>query len=140
MRAVIDTSVLVSGLLSRRSYPARVLDAWVFRQFTPVVSPDLAREYASVLAREKFNSLGPVEKRLHVLERLLSLPWVVMVYPVEKITAVSSDPKDNMVLECAVGGKVRWVVSGDQHLLSLGSFGDLAVVTAAQFTEILQLF
>lgn len=66
MRAVIDTNVLVSGLLSRRNYPARVLDAWVFNQFTPVVSPDLAKEYASVLAREKFNSLGPVEKRLHV--------------------------------------------------------------------------
>ena len=139
MRAVIDTSVLVSGLLSRRSYPARVLDAWVFNQFTPVVSPDLAKEYASVLAREKFNSPGPVEKRLHVLEKLLSLPWVVMVYPAEKVIAVSSDPKDNMVLECAVGGKARWVVTGDQHLLSLGSFGDFTVVTAAQFAKVLCL-
>ncbi|MEW6425297.1 MAG: putative toxin-antitoxin system toxin component, PIN family [Bacillota bacterium] len=139
MRAVIDTSVLVSGMLSKKSYPARVLDAWVFNRFSPVVSPDLVKEYAAVLARAKFDALGPAEKRLHALERLLSFPWVVMVHPEEKIVVVSADPKDNMVLECAAGGKAPWVVTGDKHLLRLGSYEDIAIVTAEQFAKVLRL-
>ncbi|BAF58584.1 predicted nucleic acid-binding protein [Pelotomaculum thermopropionicum SI] len=139
MRAVIDTSVLVSGMLSKKSYPARVLDAWVFNRFSPVISPDLAKEYAAVLTRAKFDVLGPVEKRLQALERLLSFPWVVIAHPEEKIVVVSADPKDNTVLECAAGGKTPWVVSGDKHLLRLGSYKDITIVTAEQFAKVLRL-
>ncbi|WP_027718323.1 putative toxin-antitoxin system toxin component, PIN family [Desulfovirgula thermocuniculi] len=135
MRAVVDTSVLVSGMLSRRSYPARVLDAWILKRFEPVVSPELVKEYINVPTRAKFAVLGPVEKRLQVLESLLSLPWVVMVHPEEKITAVTEDLQDNVVLECAVCGRASWVVTGDKHLLGLKSFEGIAIVTAEQFAK-----
>ncbi len=114
MRAVIDTSVVVSGFLSRKSYPAKVLDAWILGQFTPVVSPELVKEYASVLARDKFAVLGSVTDRINLLEKILALPWVTMVYPKEKVFVVSKDPKDNKFLECAVEGKAKWVVTGDR--------------------------
>ena len=140
MRAVVDTSVLISGMLSKRSYPARVLDAWILKRFEPVVSPELVKEYTSVLARAKFAVLGPVEKRLQVLEMLLSLPWVVMVYPEEKIAVVTADLQDNVILECAVCGRASWVVTGDKHLLRLKSFRGINIVTAEQFAkEILDL-
>ncbi|HBQ28319.1 nucleotide-binding protein [Peptococcaceae bacterium SCADC1_2_3] len=137
MRAVIDTSVLISGMLSNKSYPARVLDGWNFHKFEPVVSPDLAREYAVVLTRKRFDRLGSFEKRAEVLQRLFDLPWVTMAYPQEKIDVITADRKDNMILECAVAGKARYIVTGDNHLLDLSMFRDIEMVNAQRFIEIL---
>lgn len=121
MRAVVDTSVLVSAFLSKRSHPAKVLDAWVLGQFAPVVSPELVREYAAVLVRDKFAVLGSVADRINLLEGILALPWVVMVHPKERVSVVQKDPEDDKVLECAIEGKAGWVVTGDKHLLELRS-------------------
>lgn len=137
MRAVIDTSVLVSGFLSRKGYPTKVLDAWVLRRFTPVVSPELVKEYTVVLARDKFAVLGSARERAELLERILSLPWVVMVYPQKSVSMVTKDPQDNKVLECAMEGKAGWVVTGDKHLLELSRVEDIAIVTAKEFARIL---
>ncbi|MDH7577534.1 MAG: putative toxin-antitoxin system toxin component, PIN family [Bacillota bacterium] len=138
MRAVIDTSVLVSGFLSRKSYPAEVLDAWILGRFTPVVSLELVKEYVAVLARDKFAVLGSVTNRIGLLEKILALPWVTMVYPKEKVSIVSKDPKDNKLLECAVEGKAEWVVTGDKHLLELRCMGDIAIVPAEDFVQTLK--
>lgn len=138
MRAVIDTSVLVSGFLSKKSYPAKVLDAWILGGFTPVVSPELVKEYVAVLTRDKFAVLGSVTDRINLLEKILALPWVTMVYPKEKVFIVSKDPNDNKLLECAVEGKARWVVSGDKHLLELRCMGDIKIITAEKFVQTLE--
>lgn len=135
MRVVVDTNVLISGMLSTGSYPARVLDGWVFGKFVPVVSPELIREYSAVLARKKFNVLGGIEERLEVLQKLLEFPWVLLIHPVEKIKAIAEDPKDDMVLECAVTGKASRIVTGDDHLLSLGVFRGIEIVTSKFFFE-----
>lgn len=66
-----------------------------------------------------------MEKRADVLQRLLDLPWVTMVYPQEKIDVITVDRKDNMILECAVAGKARYIVTGDNHLLNLSLFRDI---------------
>ena len=78
MRAVIDTNVVVSGMISRKSYPAKVLDSWALGQFTPVVSPELVREYAAVLTREKFATWGQLTA--HGFGKC-SRCSAVMVYP-----------------------------------------------------------
>ncbi|KKM11000.1 nucleotide-binding protein [Clostridiales bacterium PH28_bin88] len=135
MRVVIDTNVLISGMLSTGSYPARVLDGWVFGKFVPVVSPELIREYSVVLARKKFNLLGGIEERLEVLQKLLEFPWVLLIHPVEKIKAIVEDPKDDMVLECAAAGKASRIVTGDEHLLNLGVFRGIEIVTPKFFFE-----
>jgi len=38
--------------------------------------------------------------------------------------------------ECAADGKAPWVVSGDKHLLRLGSYKDITIVTAEQYDKI----
>lgn len=47
MKVVIDTNVLISGLLFG-GVPARVLAAWTDGLVTLVVSPDILREYRRV--------------------------------------------------------------------------------------------
>ena len=53
------------------------------------------------------------------------------------LRAVVADPDDDKVLECAEVGGATHVVTGDRrHLLPLGSFKGIAIVTAADFLTI----
>lgn len=51
---VIDTCILVSGLLNPQGPPARVLDLVLIRDLTPVFDDRMMAEYAEVLARPAF--------------------------------------------------------------------------------------
>ena len=54
MKAVLDTNVLVSGLLSHAGPPARLLDAIETGLLIPVFSEPILFEYLDVLLRPKF--------------------------------------------------------------------------------------
>ncbi|MDP9750273.1 MULTISPECIES: putative toxin-antitoxin system toxin component, PIN family [Thermoanaerobacter] len=138
MRAVIDTNILISGFISKRSYPAKVLDYWILNKINPVVSRKIVEEYADVLARDKFSALGSTEERLNLLHRILSLDWVVFVYPQQKIDVIKDAPKDNIFLECAIEGNCEFVVSGDQHLLQLKEYRNIKIIKAEEFINLLK--
>jgi len=46
-----------------------------------------------------------------------------------------ADDKDQMFLAAAVEGKVDLIVSGDHHLLELGSYAGIPIITVRQFLE-----
>ena len=135
MRAVIDTNILISGLVSKRTYPAKVLDLWIMNRFEPVISNEIVKEYSTVLVRDKFSCLGSVKERLDLLNKFLSLEHVIMAYPLQKADIIKDDPKDNIFLECSIAGNCKFVVSGDQHLLRLKEYGDTRIVTAEEFVR-----
>lgn len=138
MRAVIDTNVLISGFISRESYPAKLVDGWVEKRFEPVVSEEIIREYREVFARDRFSALGSVEERLKLLGTLLSFEHVVLVNPQERICMVKDDPGDDIFLECAAAGECEFIISGDQHLLKLKQYKNIKVITAKEFIELLK--
>lgn len=137
MRAVIDTNVLISGIVSKKSYPAKIINYWILNKFDPVVSPEIVEEYAEVLTRDKFSALGTVSMRLDFLNKLLSLDWVLLVHPNQKLNIIKEDPKDNIFLECAVEGECKFIVSGDHHLLQLGEYESIRIITAEEFINLL---
>jgi putative PIN family toxin of toxin-antitoxin system len=135
MRAVIDTNILISGFISSKSYPAKVVDLWVTGNFEPVVSKEIIAEYSVVLIRDKFSVLGSVEQRLDLLTRLLSLPNVVLVTPQQKVNIVKNDPKDNIFLECALEGRCKYIVSGDQHLREIKEYREIKILEPCEFVD-----
>lgn len=58
MRVVLDTNVLVSGLLVPSSPPGQIVQAWRHGQFTVVMSDPLPKEVERVLGYPK------IQKRL----------------------------------------------------------------------------
>jgi len=58
-----------------------------------------------------------------------------VVHPEVVLDAVPDDPDDNRVLECAVKGEAEFIVSGDKHLLRLGSYEGIVIVTVRQFLQ-----
>jgi putative PIN family toxin of toxin-antitoxin system len=54
LRVILDTNVLVSGLISAHGPPGRILDGILLGDLVPVVDDRVLAEYADVLARPRF--------------------------------------------------------------------------------------
>jgi len=52
------------------------------------------------------------------------------------IHGVCRDPKDDMILECALNANAAAIVTGDKDLLVLQRYRDLRVLTARQYVEL----
>ena len=125
---VLDTNVLVSSLW--RGAPFSVVKRWRDGQLGVIISPAILREYLDVLSR--FTPATDVTE----WARLLSDPRrVTFVEPRERIGVIRDDPSDNRFLECAVTGNADAIVSGDRHLLNLGTFRSIPIVSPAAFLE-----
>lgn len=61
-----------------------------------------------------------------------------IVEPTNRLSHIKEDPDDNRVLECAVAGDAKYIVTGDQHVLGLGEFSGIKIVTASQFLEYME--
>jgi predicted nucleic acid-binding protein len=57
----------------------------------------------------------------------------IVVEPAQAVSVVQADPADDRVLEAAAEGKAEVIVSGDRHLLRLGSWRDMAVLDPPTF-------
>ena len=132
MRVVLDTNVFVSMTLG--GHIGKINDAWKADQFTLVVSDAILSEYLDVLSRPKLHLTAEVVSVVIArVERQAEF-----VSPTESVQAVEADPSDNKFLEAALAGKVNYVVSGDNHLLKIGSFRDIPIITAHEFIDLLK--
>jgi len=142
VRAVVDTNVLVSGLLVAEGPPRPVLDAWLDDRFTLVTSPYQLEELTHVLAYPRVAErirLAPAELAA-ILSGLMTL---ALVTPGDlQRPGVTRDPKDDAILARAIvggaeEGAAEYIVSGDHDLLSLGETRGFQAVTPRRFLEVI---
>jgi putative PIN family toxin of toxin-antitoxin system len=132
IRAVLDTNVLVSAIISGGK-SRDLLKRGIARQYLVVTSDLILKELVSVLSRPKFKTS---EDEVH--RTIVALIRTVDVVDVRtKIKAVVVDPKDDMVIETAVDGDAEIIVSGDNHLLSLQTFEGIKIVTVEEMLSYL---
>jgi uncharacterized protein len=131
VRAVIDTNVLVSGLLWRGA-PHALIEQVRAGALTLISSPALLAEFAEVIERPKFRpilartGLKP-ERLLAELRRLAEI-----VDPPPLPAPVSRDRSDDAVLALAAASQADLIVSGDADLLTLGAYAGIAIVDATK--------
>jgi predicted nucleic acid-binding protein len=58
------------------------------------------------------------------------------VIPTQKLNVIKEDPPDNRILECAVDGRSEYIVTRDNDLLRLGSYGGTKIIKVADFLGI----
>lgn len=75
----------------------------------------------------------PAEVASSIIQEIESISDLVVAS--RSIDVVQADPYDNMILERALAGKVDYIVSGDSHLLDLGEFEGIRIITPAQMLE-----
>ncbi len=138
IRAVLDTNVLVSGLMGAKGAPRQALDAWLEGQFTLVTSLYLVDEFVHVLQYPR------IAERLQVTEDELAAILAALLSQAEvvpeqlQLPGVTRDPKDDAVVACAVEGSADYIVSGDQDLLVLDRYESVTVVTPRHFMKVLR--
>ena len=109
VRVVLDTNVVVSGLRSRAGASYRVLSMLGREGFTPVVTVPLVLEYEKALCEPRVAvPFSPDEIRRY-LNYVCSASDCRMVHFLWR--PLLKDQKDDMVLEAAVNGQCRFIVT-----------------------------
>ncbi len=129
-RIVVDTNVLVSGLLFNGK-PGELVRLWKEGRVVPLCSKGIVREYLRVLAYPKFQ-LSESEIDFLLTHEMLPYFEVLTVTPGKPF--VTMDPSDDKFIWCAIEGHAEVIVSGDEHLLNLVS-SPVPVITVTQFIE-----
>jgi putative PIN family toxin of toxin-antitoxin system len=127
-RIVVDTNVLVSGLLFG-GVPGGVVALWQKGKVRPLCSKEIIEEYLRVLAYPKFR-LGEPEIEFILTHEILPYFEVIAVPPGKPM--VAADPADDKFIWCALAGGATAIVSGDEHLLKLKD-SPVPVLSAAEF-------
>ena len=138
MRVVVDTNVVVSRYLVPQGKPARILSHWEEGDFDLLVSEPILDECRRVLRYDRLRARHGMNDAA-IEQVIVGLrTFATMVVPRQAIRAVDSDPDDDKFLECAVAGGAEFVVSGDRHLLDLGSYQGIQILPPAAFLAYLE--
>lgn len=130
-RCVFDTNVLVSALFFDTSKPAQAFFA-ALRNGEVILSADVISELSEVLGREKFRRYVTEDEREFFLRSLLREATLVEI---RERFQVCRDPKDDKFLELAMNGSADCIVTGDDDLLSLGTFRSVEILTPSDFLD-----
>lgn len=131
IRAVVDTNVLISGLLGSRTN-WRVIEAFRNEQFLLVTSPLLIEEFLRVSSRPRLAIYFSAKERQAIAWFLQTQTHVVS--PRQHFHACR-DPKDDLLLDVAVAAKASVLVTGDQDLLILHPFRRISILSPTQFLK-----
>jgi putative PIN family toxin of toxin-antitoxin system len=132
MRAVIDTGVLVSGLIRRTGTPGEILRLLRDGRFSVIFSTPILVEVIEVLGRPAFRSKYHIlPDDINALVNLIRLRGELVM--IEGQVTACRDPKDNKFLEAARSGQVDAIVSGDADLLDLVMFDGIPILRPAEF-------
>jgi uncharacterized protein len=93
LRVVLDTNVVVSGLLLQKGAPAAILDAVTSKQFRCYISESLLDEYREVLTRDYLGL-----DRHRAARFIGDLREVAIFVGPRKKVAVARDPDDDRVM------------------------------------------
>jgi putative PIN family toxin of toxin-antitoxin system len=136
IRAVFDTNVLVSYLLTHRPPAATLIDRHLAREdFLLVTARDLLEELDRVLRYPKLQRYFTDSERTRFIALLMALAEVVELP--ESIPRICRDPDDDRVIACAVAGKADVIITGDQDLLALERVGRILIWSPTQLVEAL---
>lgn len=133
LRAVPDTNIIVSGTISSSGAPFEVLEGWRHRRFTLVTSPPILKEVERVFEYSRIKKAYGLDAKTidQILARLVKYSAVI---PGElTVTEIKDDPADDLFLACAVEGEADFIVTGDRHLLEVGTYRGVWIKTAQRF-------
>lgn len=133
MKVVLDTNVLLSGLMFPEGTPGRIVAAWIEARFEVVFSLDQLAEIGRVLEYPKIRSkLGWDDEQIELFIKQLYLRAEV-VEPGPLSVDIPRDASDAPILATLVTAKAELLVTGDSDLLALS--GKYPIETPVEFVR-----
>jgi len=134
LRAVMDTNVLVSGVMWR-GVPFELL-RWAEKNSLVIyTSLEILAEVHRVLHYPKFQQYIDNQQASpgELFVKIASVCTIIQVDQVVK--GVCSDADDEKFLSCTLAANVEVLVSGDRHLLNLVQYQSVRILTAREFYQ-----
>jgi putative PIN family toxin of toxin-antitoxin system len=129
LRVVFDTNIYISAFITPGGRGEAAYRQAVDGRLALFTSVPILTELARKL-REKFEW-----DDAHLTAAIRHVAAVAtVVRPTERLALLADDP-DNRILECALVANAEAIVTGDRHLLALGSYQGVQVITLAKFLE-----
>ncbi len=134
MEAVLDTNLLISGVLWK-GIPFQLLRWAENGELVIYTSLEILAEVHRVLHYPKFEKIiNTVERSPNDLfAKLISLCTLIRV--TRTVKGVCVDPDDEKFLSCALSANCDVLVSGDKHLLDIGKYRSVRILTAKAFYQ-----
>lgn len=137
IRAVIDTNVLVSGIISPKGAPRKILNLAKKEIFKTVSSVSINHEVLSALHRDHiYTKYNLTEGTIEDISAFL-YEGTILTEDRYAISKIKKDPEDNKFIACALEGEADYIVSGDDHLLRLKHYRGVQIVDAQGFLKVL---
>jgi putative PIN family toxin of toxin-antitoxin system len=136
LSVVLDTNVVISGFLWKGA-PRTIMGMIETEDIKAFSSVQLFEELREVLEYKK------IKKRLveigYTIEESLTQyeAFTIPVFPSEsKYPIVTDDPDDDIVVLTALAAGADFIITGNRHLLDLGSYRNINIVSPSQFLRI----
>lgn len=123
MTVTFDTNVLLSATLWDGSVAQKLLFSLIKQNVRIYSSTEILSEYQKVLKRDFDFSDDEVAE---IMEKVLA--FVTLVSPSRKVTVVKDDPDDNLIVECALESKSKYLITYDSHLLNLKEYAGINII------------
>lgn len=132
MIAILDTNVLVSGLITPHGVCGAILKALTDGDFEAYVTQEILLEYREVPARPKFKI--DTDKR----QKMLRLFKHLEMTPETRTDMQLPDPDDVIFLAAAVAANADYLITGNLRHFPVGMCLGVKVVSPSEFLKILQ--
>ena len=109
LRIILDTNILISGLLLSSSTSQQVFDIVTEHEIL-LISENTFTEFYKTITRKKFDKYLSLEKRLQFLAKLRTKASLIEI---TETIAICRDVKDNKFLELGVSGNANCIITGD---------------------------
>lgn len=128
MQAVIDTNIIVSGLLNPSNPPGEIIDMLFSGQIVLVYDDRILNEYSIVLRRNKFSF--PLKDIDVFLETIRSIGERVVPF---HLPVSLPDDKDRCFIECALSTREKIIITGNKKHFLLSAMKDITVLSPREF-------
>ncbi len=129
-KVVLDTNILISAL-KWEGKPYQIFKKCSKGELELITSHAQLSELGRVMEYAKLR-LNQEEKEIF-WSLMLKIATIVDILGMSGM--VKDDPTDDCILETALVGKAEYLISGDPHLLKLGEYQGVKIVTAHEFLE-----
>ncbi len=135
MKIVLDTNVWLSGIFWDGE-ASKILEKAEKKDIQIIISEDILSEIIKVLNRESKFQKYILNLRLSIEDLLRTILSIsTLIETKTKLDIIKADPKDNIILEAALEGKVGYIISYDNHLLNMIEFRNIKIISPEEFLK-----
>lgn len=126
LRIILDTNVLIEGAKDPNSYPVRIMRLAIAGELQPIFSTRTKREYEHVMP----DLVADAEYK-QLVEKFFQQAELVETHT--RLAGVTADRDDDKFIELAQDGDADYIITSDQHILTLEQFGETDITTPERF-------